>query len=178
MYPVVRLGWQTFKHRNAPPLGLGAIHESTHYCLPWDLDVFGELNNGRTLTFYDLGRIPLGRRTGLLTALKRRNWRLTVAGASVRYRRRIVTFEHITMRSRFLGWDARFFYTEQSMWRRDGDCAGHVLIRSAATAGRGIISPADVAVEMGLDPQSPVLPAWVQAWVAAEGQRPWPPMSD
>ncbi len=176
MYPVVRMVWQLFKHRNDAPLGFTETHVSTHYCLPWDLDIWMELNNGRTLTLYDLGRIPLGRRVGLFGAMKRRGWGLTVAGSTTRYRRRITAFEKITMRSRGLGWDARFFYIEQSMWKQNGECAGHVLIRSAVPGKNGIVPPSDVAAEMGIIPLSPALPDWVQAWADADALRPWPPM--
>ncbi|WP_420858019.1 acyl-CoA thioesterase [Marivivens marinus] len=178
MYPVIRMTWQMWKTRKSPKLPFDGTHISTHYCLPWDLDIFWELNNGRTLTLYDLGRIPLGHRTGLIDALRRRGWGLTVAGSSPRYRRRIRAFEKITMKSRGIGWDDRFFYVEQTMWKTNGDCAGHVLIRSAATGPNGIVPPTEVVAEMGLDPISPPLPDWVTAWVAADAKRPWPPMQE
>lgn len=178
MYPVPRLFWQLFLHRNDPPMGLHDEHVSKHLCLPWDLDIWWELNNGRTLTFYDLGRVPMGEKTGLHKALKRRKWGLTVAGSSVRYRKRIVAFELITIRSRIAGWDGKFFYTEQSMWKKNGDCAGHVLIRSAVTSAKGIVSPTELLAEMGHDEASPKLADWVTAWIDADAQRPWPPMSD
>jgi hypothetical protein len=71
MYPVARLAWQLWRHRADPPLPLLGTHESRHRCWPWDLDVFLELNNGRTLTLYDLGRIPWFRRIGLDRVLRR-----------------------------------------------------------------------------------------------------------
>lgn len=58
MYPIIRMLHQILKYRGKP-LTLGETHVSTHYCLPIDLDVWMELNNGRTLTLYDLGRIPM-----------------------------------------------------------------------------------------------------------------------
>ena len=39
----------------------------------------------------------------------------------------------------------------------------------------GMVRPADMAVAMGIAPESPALPAWVTAWTEAEAQRPWPP---
>ena len=57
MYPFFRLAWQFFLNRNGPSLTIGDTHISYHYCLPWDLDLWMELNNGRTLTLYDMGRI-------------------------------------------------------------------------------------------------------------------------
>jgi hypothetical protein len=89
MYPFLRLIKDLFKFRKAPQLGFGDVHISHHMCMPWDLDPWIELNNGRTLTLYDLGRIPLAARSGLLNVLKERRWGMTMAGACVRYRRRI-----------------------------------------------------------------------------------------
>ncbi|MFP4327768.1 MAG: acyl-CoA thioesterase [Paracoccaceae bacterium] len=178
MYPFIRMAKELWTSRNALPLGLTETHVSHHLCWPWDIDIWGELNNGRTLTLYDLGRIPLAARTGLIGALRRNRWGLTMAGASVRYRRRIRSFERIEMRSRAICWDARFLYLEQSMWRSDGDCAGHVLYRSAVTGRDGIVPPERVLAAMGHPVQSPPMPGWVRAWIEAEAQRPWPPMQD
>ncbi|MCR9147577.1 MAG: acyl-CoA thioesterase [Rhodobacteraceae bacterium] len=178
MYPFIRMAWQVFKHRKAAPLALTGTHFSRHVCLPWDIDLWKELNNGRTLTIYDLGRIPLAIRTGLAATLRVNGWGLTVAGASVRYRRRVRMFETVEMRSRAICWDARFIYIEQSMWRASGDCANHILYRSAITGANGIVAPAQAIQAMGGDGQSPTGPGWVAAWIKADAQRPWPPMQD
>lgn len=155
-------------------MGLQDWHVSEHVCWPWDLDPFIELNNGRALTLYDLGRFPLAIRTGLIAAMRRNGWGLTVAGSTVRYRRRIRMFDRFTMRSRCVGWDARFLYLEQSMWRRD-ECASHLLIRSAITDAKGIVPMSDVVRALGLAAESPALPKWVHAWIMADAERPWPP---
>lgn len=178
MYPAPRLFWQMFKHRKDPPLAATGVHVSSHICLPWDIDMWMELNNGRTLTLFDLGRIPLAQRIGLIDAIKPQGWGLAVAGASVRYRRRIRMFERITMRSRVVFWDDRFVYFEQSMWKRDGDCANHILLRIAVTGKAGIVPPARVFDVMGQTAPVPEAPEWVSAWIAAEAQRPWPPAQE
>ena len=178
MYPIIRLAWQVFKHRNDPKLGVTDMHVSTHYCLPMDIDIWWELNNGRTLTLYDMGRIPLGYRTDLFEALKKNRWGLTVAGSCPRYRRRVRLFDKVTMKTRLAGWDDKFLYMEQSMWKSDGECASHVLIRSAITDRKGIVAPAKVMEAMGYETVSPVMSEWVQAWVESETKRPWPPMQD
>jgi len=174
MYPFLRLSIEVAKARRAPRLSPFEAHASRHICWPWDLDPWRELNNGRTLTLYDLGRIPLALRIGLDDALRAGGWGMAVAGAAVRYRRRIRAFERIAMTSRMIGWDARFFYFDQSMWK-GAEAAGQVLIRSAATSARGIVAPVDVVARMGLPAESPALPDWVRAWTAAEADRPWPP---
>ncbi|CUH38783.1 hypothetical protein JSE7799_01503 [Jannaschia seosinensis] len=174
MYPFVRLLWQMSRARRAAPLGARDPHVSHHLCLPWDLDGFGELNNGRTLTLYDLGRFTLGARIGLIAALRRRRWGLAVAGVSIRYRRRVTVFQRIEMHTRIVGWDARFFYIVQSMWVK-GTCCSEALLRTAVVARGKAVPSGEVAAEMGLPPESPAMPGWVTAWIEAEGTRPWPP---
>lgn len=174
MYPFLRLAAQTLRVRRMPPLGLFDPHVIHIRCLPWDLDPWIELNNGRTLTLYDIGRVPFVVRLGLLATLRRNDWGLTVAGASVRYRRRVKAFDRVEMRTRLLGWDSRFFYISQSMWR-NGECTSHLLNRSAVTGPAGIVDPARVVASLGQSAESPPLPGWVAAWIEAEAARPWPP---
>ncbi|GFE64740.1 thioesterase [Litoreibacter roseus] len=133
-----------------------------------------ELNNGRTLTIYDLGRLPFAKRTGLVDVLRRKRWGLTMAGASVRYRRRVRMFETMEIRSKALCWDERFIYLEQSMWVK-GAPASSILYRSAVTGKDGIVPPSQVVEELGHDIRSPEPPLWVAEWIKAEAHRPWPP---
>ena len=174
MYPFARLLFQMARARRHPRMPITGVHVSRHLCLPWDLDGFGELNNGRVLTLYDLGRFGMGVRVGLMAALRRRRWGLAVAGASIRYRRRVTAFQRIEMRTRLAGWDERFFYVVQSMWV-GGACCSQALLRTAVVAAGRAVPSAEVAAEMGHDGPAPRMPAWVAAWIAAEAGRPWPP---
>jgi len=174
MYPFLRLGIAVARARRAGPMPLDATHVGRHYCLPWDIDPWGELNNGRTLTLYDFGRVALMVRIGAMDALRREGWRLTVAGRSVRYRRRVRAMDRLELRSTLVGRDARFLYVAQAMWR-DGEAVSAGLFRKAV-AGPGGIVPTDlVAAALGAPGWDPGLPGWVRAWSAAEAKRPWPP---
>jgi len=176
MYPFLRFAMDLARHRRAPALGPFEAHVGSYVCWPWDIDVWGELNNGRALTLYDLGRFLLAQRTGLLALVRRERWAMTVAGVSVRYRRRVRLFHRVTMHSRMIGLDARFFYIEQSMWRH-GTCCSHMLLRAAVTDVGGIVATERVAAALGIDPAAaPSLPDWAAAWIAAEAERPWPPV--
>ncbi len=177
MYPVLRMAKELFVHRNAARLPVTGTHVSHHICWPWDLDFWMELNNGRTLTLYDLGRIPLSKRTGFVDVLRANDWGMTVAGVSARYRRRVRVFDRVTMKSRVICADGRFFYLEQSMWRPDGSCTSHVLYRMAITGPDGIVPPSAAFELMGID-RLPDMPGWVAAWTRADAERPWPPMQD
>lgn len=177
MYPVVRLIKERLKFRNRP-LALLAPHVSHHLCWPWDLDPWMELNNGRTLTLYDLGRIAMMTRIGVITTVARQGWGLTVAGNTARYRRRVRMFHRVEMHSRLVGWDHRFLYVEQSMWR-GGEALNHILVRLAATCDTGILAPEHLIAAMGHKGMaSPTLPDWIRAWIDADAQRPWPPRRD
>ena len=176
MYPFVRLAWQMWRHRGDPPLPLTGTHVSRHLCWPWDLDGFGEMNNGRVLTLMDLGRFTAGSRLGLMQALRANRWGLAVAGGSTRYRRRIRPFARIEMRTRLVGWDARFFYIVQAFWV-GGECACQALLRTAVTARGRSVPTAEVLAALERADPAPPLPGWVAAWIDAEGRRPWPPDS-
>lgn len=179
MYPFIRMAQSIWRARSAPEMGLLDTYISHHRCWPWDIDMWMELNNGRTLTLYDLGRIPLAQKNGLLDVIRRERWGLTMAGVVVRYRRRVRTFEKIEMRSRLICWDDRFFYIEQSMWKADGECANHAVYRSAVTDRNGIVAADRVAEALGMAGiTSPDMPEWVAQWLKAEDLRPWPPMQD
>lgn len=179
MFPIVRLIKDLLKARRMAPLNLTETHVSNHICWPWDLDFWLELNNGRAMTLYDLGRTMLAQRVGLISTLRQNRWGMTVAGSSVRFRRRIRGFERFEMRSRAVAWDDKFIYLEQSMWKKDGECASHVMLRTALTDKNGIVSPSRVLKAMG-HPDLPTfeMPDWIEAWRAADAQRPWPPMQD
>ena len=174
MYPFIRFAKEMAINARKPRLAFGATHVSHHICWPWDLDAWMELNNGLTLTLFDLGRIPMVYRMGLIPLMRKNGWGMAVAGASIRYRRRVRMFHRITMKSAVLGWDARFLYLQQSMWRK-GEATSSILVRIAITGAEGIVPPAKAATILGWGDSPPPLPAYVEEWITAEAARPWPP---
>ncbi len=175
MYPLVRLAKEYLLSRKADPLPLLGTHVSHHRCWPQDIDLFMEMNNGRILTILDLGRTSLAYRVGLLAALKQQRWGLTMAGVSVRYRKRIRPFVKFRVVSKAVGWDDKFMYLDQSIWIGE-ECAVQALYRSALTDKNGLVRPHRLLEVIKSDAAPPPLPDWVQNWVDADATRPWPPV--
>ncbi|EAQ64175.1 hypothetical protein MED121_01045 [Marinomonas sp. MED121] len=177
MYPVLRLFKTLFqaKHRSK----LSFLEKSTikFRCHPWDIDMFGEMNNGRALTLFDLGRMDLAIRVNLMPTVRKEKWGLAVAGSSVRYRKRIKLFDKIVMRSQLVAYDDKWFYFEQSMWVGETACSS-VLIRGGITSKDGLQSPKNVLKTTGLQHEAPTTPLWVQDWIDSEVHRPWPPSTN
>lgn len=176
MYPFIRMAKGLLGYPMASKIDLLDTHVSHHMCWPWDIDLWMELNNGRTLTLYDLGRLPAGGRAGMYGPMKTHKWGMTVAGTTIRYRRRVRMFDKVEMRTRMLGWDAKFFYMDQSMWKANGDCSSHAVLRMALTDKSGIVDPQRMMDILKPGVISPDLPEWVQKWKEAEDLRPWPPV--
>ena len=173
MYPFVTSLREMLKVRAAPPLAPGEIHETPLRIWPWDLDLARELNNGRSLTLMDAGRIPALYRSGLFRKVYGAGMFMTMAGATVRWRRRIVLWDRVLLRTRILGWDARFFYVEQAILKGD-EAAVHAVYRVATTRGRGLVEAQQAASLNGWG-NTPPLPDWVAEWSETESRRPWPP---
>lgn len=175
MYPFIRLGWTLFSSRRLPPMNPLDLNVSQHRCWPVDCDIFMEMNNGRILTLYEMGRFQASVRMGLWPLLKKHKWGLTVAGSSVRYRRRITPFERFETRTKIATWDDRFVYIEQGMFKTDGECASNVLFRTAVVAKGRAVPTDELIAALGITEPRPTPAPWVQNWIDAEATRPWPP---
>ncbi|MEM0978057.1 MAG: thioesterase family protein [Pseudomonadota bacterium] len=176
MYPFIRLSISLLHARGQPKTSFDDVYESHHRVMPWDMDLFGELNNGLTLTLLDLNRLPFGQQTGWNRCLLNNGWAMTMAGVSVRYRKRIRMFEKVRITCRSAGRDDRFFYLVQTIWSGK-TAATNAVYRCAVTNKKGLVPTQDVAVAMGAPDWAPELPAWVRAWIDAEAERTWPPES-
>lgn len=172
MYPFFRLATTVMKARRRPRLAVGG--ESRLDLRVWlgDIDVYPELNNGRHLMLFDLGRVDLAVRTGLWDALRPRRWALVTAAASVRYRHRVPLFGRLTVRTRIAGRDRLWFYMHQEI-RHAGRIASSALIRSGLAARGGLVPTGEILAALGDASMPEQVPEWVAAWIAADALRPW-----
>lgn len=175
MYPLIRLAFTMRRAKKAGPMTVDETHETYVRILPSDIDPFMELNNGRTLTLFELGRFASGWQMGMLKTIKAEKWGLTVAGSSVLYRRRVRLFDKVKIKTKTMGRDARFLYVVQTMYRGDQPTS-NLLCRVAFTDKNGIVPTQNVADAMGIPDWNPTMPAWIENWIKAESTRDWPPM--
>lgn len=181
MYPIARLLITYFKATRAfkksrpeDRPGFAEVGETTFTCRPWDLDMFMEMNNGRVLTLFDIGRFDVSFRNGLWKTLLDNKWGLAVAGSTVRYRKRIKLFDKVTIRTQMVGMDERWFYIAQSMWVKGEPC-NSVLLRTCVTAKGRSIPTSEVITAVGAEDLELPMTDWVSHWEQADKERPWPP---
>ncbi|MCY4046362.1 MAG: thioesterase family protein [Cellvibrionales bacterium] len=148
--------------------------ESSFRAMPWDIDMFCEMNNGRVITLYDLGRFSLASRTGLGDVLRKNRWGLVVAGSTVQYRKRIHMFDKVQMKTRLLDVQGRWMYIAQSMWVNN-TCCSSIVLRTAVTEKGKAIDTQRVLDAMGIEHLAlQTDEAWVRQWVAVDNQRQYP----
>ena len=138
-----------------------------------DIDVFLELNHARYLNMMELGRWDYSYRIGFLGLMKKQRWGIAIGGASVRYRRRIPAFRKFELSTQMICHDGRWIYFLQETHRKGKICAS-ALIKVGITSKDGLVPAPKVASAMGEEHWGEEMPDWVNAWIEAEGQRPWP----
>ena len=168
------MAWHLLRSRWQGPLELDATGVIRTRIMLGDIDFYPEFNNGRYLTLLDLGRLHLASRTGLLRVAHRNKWNFFVAGASVRYRHRVPFLSRVTMATRVLGQDGRWFYFQQIYSRKGRPCF-NALIRAGLKNNDGIVPVEKILEAMGRPGWNPELPGWVHAWAKADAELPWPP---
>jgi acyl-CoA thioesterase FadM len=136
-----------------------------------DIDMFMEMNNARYFSYMELGRWDYSFRVGFLSLMKKKKWGIAVGGASIRYRRRIPFFTKFSITTELICHDGRWFYFLQEFHRKNTICAS-ALMKVCATSKQGLVPATEVLKDMGIDVDAEI-PVWVNAWIEAEGLRPW-----
>ena len=161
MYPVRRQFLDYVRAGRLGPLPLDGEHVNRMRAWPWDIDPFGDLNNGRIVTLSDVGRISFFRRIGLIAAMRRRRWGLAMAGSAPQYRKRVTMWTPLSFRTRLVGRDARFLFVRHVLYARDVPAA-EIACRLVTTE-KGRIAPTDeVMAELGAPDWNPPLPDWMR----------------
>lgn len=130
---------------------------------PTDCDINLHLNNGRYLTFMDLGRTHLLAQVGLLGKLLQHRWTPVLTAAEINYLRPIQPFQKFDLSTRLLTWDDKYFYMEQrfvagGQLRAVALVKGLFLHRGKPVKNRAILAALD------LDSAAPDMPEVVRHW--------------
>ncbi len=143
-------------------------------CSLTDIDNFLEMNNGRVLTLYDLGRTDFAVRSGLGNKLLKNRWGLVVAGSTIQYRKRIRAFDIVTIKTKIVAFEGRWIYIEQSMWVKGTPCSS-ALLRTGVTRGGKVIDTQEVLDAMGKSDWKLPPAGYIAEWIESDADRPWPP---
>ncbi len=140
---------------------------------PFDVDVFGHLNNAKYNRLCDFGRIDMLVSSGLARIMKGLRVTMVLGGITIRYRRELHPFALFSLNSRVLCWDAKCLYVEQTFVRNG-------FVHAIAIARLALVAPAHlpaassitvghlIALLAGLDESespSPAFPEDVSLWL-------------
>lgn len=178
MYPYIKLITTLIKAKYRSKISFADTSVMSCRAGLTDIDIFVELNNARHLSYMELGRWDFSKRTGFLDLMKKNKWGIAVGGASVRYRRRIGFLKKFTLSTQLICHDGRWFYFLQETHVKGHICSS-ALIKLGTTSKQGLVPATDVLAALEQDfPESEKhnfdVPDWVNAWIEAESQRPWP----
>lgn len=171
MYPYLRTFYTLQKAKYRPRLEwneVGLMHMAVHLT---DLDIYGEMNNARYLNVMEMGRWDIGVRTGLMEVMRKQKWIFTVAGCSIRYRKRLTALKKFELHTQIAAMDDRWLYMRQDIFRNGIQHTG-ALFRSAVVSDTGIVPPQKIFEEMDI-PWKPLMPDWVLDWDKSDSARPW-----
>jgi acyl-CoA thioesterase FadM len=131
--------------------------------MPNDCDINLHMNNGRYLSFMDLGRLHLVAQVGLLRVVIKNRWKPVLAAAEINFIRSLAPFEKFDMVTRVVTWDDKYVYMEQRFETREALCA-HAFVKGLFLATEGRISNPAVLRMLGYDGTAPPMPDELRIW--------------
>ena len=131
--------------------------------LPTDCDINFHMNNGRYLTFMDLGRVHLMRQVRLVRHIIRNRWQPVLGGAEINFIRPLAPLQKFDLITRIVTWEDKYFYLEQRFESRGVLCA-HAFVKGLFLGQRGRVSNAEVMAAVGFDVEPPPMPDELRIW--------------
>jgi acyl-CoA thioesterase FadM len=131
--------------------------------LPTDCDVNLHMNNGRYLSFMDLGRLHLVAQIGLLGIILRKRWGAALGAAEINFIRPLAPFQRFELVTRLVTWDEKYAYIEQRFESREELCA-HAFVKGLFVDRGGKVGSSEVAAELGHTGAPPPMPEELRIW--------------
>lgn len=140
--------------------------------LPQDLDLNFHVNNGRYLTFADLGRMDWFIRTGSYQVARAQKCMPVIGDVTARFIRQLKAFDRFYVETRLLGWDHKWAYLEHKILDKQNRVAAIVVVRgmfwNRQTGGMEPQALLDATGNGHIE--QPELPEWVQSWAESLAQ--------
>lgn len=130
---------------------------------PSDCDLNLHLNNGRYLTFMDLGRLHLIAQIGFLRGLFRRRWSPVLSAAEMNFIRPLNPLQKFDLVTRLLTWDEKYFYIEQR-FVANGRLHAVGMVKGLFLHGHERVDSRSVLELLGLNMPPPAVPEVVRHW--------------
>ena len=131
--------------------------------LPNDCDINFHMNNGRYLSFMDLGRMHFVAQIGLLRVILRRRWGAALGAAEINFIRPLAPFQKFDLVTRLVTWDEKYGYVEQR-FESGGVLCAHAFVKGLFLDKRGHVANTEVAAELGYTGAPPPMPEELRIW--------------
>ncbi len=161
----LRLLWLLWRLRSAQRRGLFEESRIAFRVWPADCDLNLHMNNGRYLTFMDLGRVHLTAQSGLLREAWRQRWMPVLAGAEVTFIRSLQPFARFELVTRLLTWDEKYIYLEQG-FESDGRLCAQAYVKGVFLHKGARVPNAEILRAIGYDDVPPPMSEALRQWVA------------
>ncbi|MDP2238907.1 MAG: thioesterase family protein [Burkholderiales bacterium] len=134
--------------------------------LPNDCDLNLHMNNGRYLSFMDLGRVHLTAQLGLSRVFMKRRWMPVLAAAEINFIRPLAPLQKFTLVTRIVTWDEKYLYIEQK-FEVGGVLHAHAFVKALVLSKQGRVSNLELTALLGYEGAPPPMPEELSLWVEA-----------
>lgn len=161
-----RFLWIIFFSKFETKVDFFAESKTSFRVFPTDIDIIGHMNNGRYLSYMDLGRINFMIRSDMFAKLNAESIYPVIASETVRFKKSIKLFQKFDLTTKILGWDDKFIYMKHRCMV-NGEIYTIALVKAAFLRknNKGLIDTKELmkAIQL-LNIQSPPLPLYVTNW--------------
>jgi acyl-CoA thioesterase FadM len=152
-----------FRIWRLPRRGLLAESRATFRVMPNDCDINFHLNNGRYLSFMDLGRVHLMAQTGLLPVILKQGWMPVLTAAEINFIRSIQPLQKFDLVTRLVSWDDKYFYIEQK-FEVSGVLCAHAYVKGLFLRKGMKVSNTEAVAVAGYTDTPPPMPEELRLW--------------
>lgn len=131
--------------------------------MPNDCDINLHMNNGRYLSFMDLGRLHLVAQVGLLKIVIRNRWKPVLAAAEINFIRSLAPLQKFDLVTRVITWDDKYVYIEQR-FENQATLFAHAFVKGLFLGEQGRVSNSAVLAQLGYTEQPPAMPDELRIW--------------